>query len=97
MSVTIFARLAFMAALAGLIGALPARADMLVLESTVPQYKVGDHLADNTAMTLPDGQHVKVLLLPANTTKLFEGKGGDVGSLPFGGMRGIKRKPPAPQ
>ena len=90
MSVTIFARLAFMAALAGLIGALPARADMLVLESTVAQYKVGDHLADNTTMALPDGQHVKVLLLPWDPTKVFDGKGAsDVGALPFGGMRGI--------
>jgi hypothetical protein len=94
-------RLAFLAALsgpiAGPIAVSSARADMLVLESTVPQYKVGDHLADNVAVEVGDGQHVKVLLLPSNTTKVFEGKGGNVGALPFGGMRGIKRRPPPPQ
>jgi hypothetical protein len=71
-----------------------AWADMLVLESTTSQYAVGDHVDDVAVKAFPAGQHVRVLLLPSDVTKLFEGEGPSAaGDLPYGGTRGLKRKP----
>ncbi len=47
-------------------------ADMIVLESTSPKYPNGARLPDDAVKVLAPGESVRVLLLPSNTTKLFE-------------------------
>ena len=68
-----------------------ARADMLVLESTEPNYKTGARLPGTTldAKSFAAGTHVRVLLLDTQTTMDFVGP---PANLPIGGMRGLKRK-----
>jgi len=70
-----------------------ARADMVVLESTEPNYKIGARLPGTTldAKSFVAGTHVRVLLLDTQATVDFVGP---AANLPIGGMRGLVRKPP---
>jgi hypothetical protein len=52
-----------------------AKAEMLVVESNVPEIQTGTRLPDNPAPALRPGGRVKVLLLSSNETKVFERKG----------------------
>ena len=64
-----------------------AVADMVVLESNVPdRYKVGARLPDSDRLDLPQCGRVKVRL-PSNETKEFTA-GGCAPAIPLGGMRG---------
>ena len=69
-----------------------ARADMLVLESNVPEIKVGSRLPDEP--NVPPGGRVRVLL-PSNETKVFEhpASASDSRSItePVGGTRRLHR------
>src|SRR4051812_29139721 len=70
---------------------VPARAEMQVLESNVPAFLVGSRIPDLDNMSLPSGGRVKVLILPANETKIFQGPStaeGKTRDIPFGGTRG---------
>ncbi len=49
-----------------------ARADMLVLESNVPEFPIGSRLSDKQAFALKPGQRVKALL-SSHGTKVFQG------------------------
>ena len=64
-----------------------AKADMRVLESSVPDYAVGAVLPDSPSLKLPPGGRVKVLLLPSNATKVFEGADAASRSQPWSGTR----------
>lgn len=52
---------------------LAAIADMLVLESNVPEYAVGSRLPDVESISVPQCGRVKVLL-SSNQTKMFIGE-----------------------
>jgi hypothetical protein len=64
-----------------------AAADMIVVESNVPNYPIGMAIKDGTNPELPPGGRVKVLLLPSNETKVF-GEGANARHCPVGGPRG---------
>lgn len=85
---TNIARSLLLATAVGLGAQSSALAEMLVLESNLPQFAVGSHITD-AAPALPAGARVKVLMLESNKTKVFEGsKSSAPEDLPFGGMRG---------
>jgi hypothetical protein len=67
----------------------PARADMIVLESDSPKFKKGMTLPDGEISGLASGERVRVLILPSNVTKEFNG--GRDNRAP-GGVRGEKSK-----
>lgn len=73
----------------GLIGA--ARADMVVLESTVSGFKAGDHVEADSIGSLPPGTYIKVIDQATNSTRTFRGPA--AADIPFGAVRGLKRKP----
>jgi hypothetical protein len=50
----------------------PARADLHVIESTVPTIKVGSQLADRDAITIPAGSQIRVVL-PSGKTQTVKG------------------------
>jgi hypothetical protein len=75
----------------GITVAAPAMAELRVIESNVPAYKVGDMLPNNTVFNLNAGDRVQLLVLPSNATKVFEGKG-SFAYEPRGGSRGVKGK-----
>jgi hypothetical protein len=58
--------------LVALLVATPARADMHVIESTVPAIAAGRQLADHETITLPAGTHVRVVL-PSGKTQTVKG------------------------
>ena len=71
--------------------AIPASAEMQILESNMPHFQVGTRIADSDDLQLPPGGQVKVLILPANETKVFKGPSAVQRSLrdiPVGGSRG---------
>jgi len=68
-----------------------ARADMLVLESTVSGFKAGDHVEADAIGSLPPGTYLKVLDREKNTTTILRGPA--KADLPFGGTRGFRPKP----
>lgn len=71
-----------------------ALAEMQILESNVSQFQVGTFFADTADMRLPAGGRVKVLLLPANETKVFEGAAPrNMKNIPFGASRKLSTKP----
>lgn len=71
-----------------------AWAEMQVLESNVPEFRVGARIPDADQMPLPAGGRVKVLVLPANETRVFRGAAErDTRDIPFGGTRGLKTAP----
>jgi hypothetical protein len=73
------------------LAASPAAADLRVIESNVPAYKVEAVLPNSTVFDLKAGDRVKVLVLPGNLTRVFEGKG--LHSLePKGGARSVSKK-----
>jgi hypothetical protein len=49
-----------------------AKADMLVLESNVPEFPIGARLPDQPGLKLPPGGRVKVLLITSGESKVFE-------------------------
>jgi len=66
-----------------------ARAEMLVMESNVPEIKEGVRLPDNAVPVLPPGGRVKVLLA-SGESKVFERSSATSSrpaQQPFGGMR----------
>jgi hypothetical protein len=67
-----------------------AAAEMQVIESNSPQYKVGMTLPDDAKLDLGTGERVKVLLLPSMQTKVFAGKSGPQPGV-TGGARGIPK------
>jgi len=71
-----------------------ARAEMVVLESTQPQFKRGDHLPGDKIETsgFAAGGRVKVLVLETQTTREFVGP--KMTSPMIGGMRGLPHKKP---
>jgi len=73
----------------GLVGA--ARADMVVLESTVSGFKTGDHVDANSIGSLPPGTYIKVIDQATNATRTFRGPA--AADMPFGAVRGLKRNP----
>jgi len=68
----------------------PSHADMLVIESNVPEYPAGTHLPDDVEkwLKLPANCFIRVLILPSNVTRIFEGP---KLQRPKGGTRGINR------
>ena len=72
----------------GMTVATPAWAELRVIESNVAVYKVGDVLPNTTVFNLNAKDRVKVLVLPSNSTKIFEGKGSFTYE-PLGGTRGL--------
>jgi hypothetical protein len=50
-----------------------AMAEMLILESDVPGYQVSTTIPDSNNLDLPPCGRVKVLVLPSNQTKVFNG------------------------
>jgi hypothetical protein len=73
----------------------PAMAEMIVTESNVPEFAVGSvlpNLPDRETLKLPAGGRVRVLLLPSNATKLFEGEALVTRSSPFMGTRRPNKK-----
>jgi len=56
-------------AIAGFVGAFPAVADMLVIESNVPAIPVGAVFPDGAKPQLPDGGSIQLLHRPANRTE----------------------------
>ena len=69
----------------------PARAEMLVLESTDTRYQRGQYITAEQAAALQPGTYVKAL--DGTVTKLF-GISDATSGLQIGGVRGFKRKPP---
>ena len=79
----------------GVLAASPAKADMQVIESNAPAYKVGLTVPNNAVFELKAGERVQVLILPSNQTRVFEGKGSHSLPEPRGGARSAtKRKQP---
>jgi hypothetical protein len=70
----------------------PTAAEFRVLESNVDKYRVGAVFPDDERFELGDGCEVRVLVLPANETRVFEGKKSH--RLAAGGSRDLSR--PAP-
>jgi hypothetical protein len=67
--------------LVALLLAPPARADVHVIESTVPAIAAGRQLADHDTIALPAGTHVRVVLPSGKTQTVkgpFTGKVGDL-------------------
>jgi hypothetical protein len=64
-------------------------ADMQILESNVPAYRIGSRIPDDNNLSLPAGGRVKVLLLPSKQTKVFERRGAQAESKdpPLGASR----------
>jgi hypothetical protein len=58
--------------LVALLVALPARADLHVIESTAPTIAAGRQLSDHDTITLPAGTHVRVVL-PSGKTQTVKG------------------------
>jgi hypothetical protein len=70
-------------------------AEMVVIESNVPEFAVGlvlPDLPDRETLKLPAGGRVRVLLQPSNATKLFEGEALVTRSSPFVGTRQPNKK-----
>ena len=66
------------------LGALPARAELIVLQSSVPAIKVGQTLADSLAIEIPAGSSA-VFVLPNGATRTVAGPfKGTVGDLTKG-------------
>ena len=67
-------------------------AEMLVLESNVPEVRIGTRMPSDGMPTLQSGERVKVLLLKSNETKVFHGPDAVLRSRttnhPYGGVRG---------
>jgi hypothetical protein len=63
-----------------------AKAEMLVLESNVPEFQKGVRLPDGTVFVLPVGGRVKVLL-SSTETKVFKGPTPSRSLDPYGGTR----------
>jgi hypothetical protein len=96
MSVTKCVPILALAALASLGAIGPTLADMRVLESTDPHYQRDQRISGNAIdlTTLAPGSHVRVLLLESNATTIFaRPPAQNDAALPFGGTRGLKRKP----
>jgi hypothetical protein len=75
----------------GIVFASPALADMQVIESNAPNYKLGLTVPNTAVFELKAGERVRVLVVPGNQTRVFEGKGSH--SLePRGGSRGVGKK-----
>jgi hypothetical protein len=60
------------AALLVIAGSPPARADLHVIESTVPTIKVGSQLADRDSLRIPAGAQIRVVL-PSGKTQTVKG------------------------
>jgi hypothetical protein len=90
-----FRRMGLAALIVGMALASPAMADMQVIESNAPDYKVGLTVPNNAMFELKAGERVRVLIVPSNQTRVFEGKGSH-GLEPRGGSRSAtpKKKPP---
>jgi hypothetical protein len=58
--------------LVALLVASPARADLHVIESTVPAITAGRQLSDHDTITLPAGTHIRVVL-PSGKTQTVKG------------------------
>jgi hypothetical protein len=69
---------------------VPSRAEMLVIESNVQEYPTGSHLPDDAEKWLKLGANcfIRVLILPSNATRIFEGP---KSQRPKGGTRGMTR------
>lgn len=63
-----------------------AKAEMLVIESNVPEIQVGVRLPDGVVPKLGSGGRVKVLL-PSHETRVFQGL--ERPQPPYGGVRGF--------
>ena len=76
--------------------ASPASAEMQVIESNAPAYKVGVTVPNTAVFNLNAGERVQVLILPSKQTRVFEGKGSHTLPEPRGGSRsaGPKKKQP---
>jgi len=68
----------------------PSHAEMLVIESNVQEYPAGTHLPDDAEKWLKLGANcfIRVLILPSNATRIFEGP---KSQRPKGGTRGMSR------
>jgi hypothetical protein len=71
----------------------PAHADLLILESNAPEYKVGTIIKGDKIDEphLCDGCYVRVLELSRNKTLLFQGQ--QLPKPPYGGTRGKSPEP----
>ena len=76
--------------------AAPARAEMQIIESNAPAYKVGLTVPNTAVFNLNAGERVQVLILPSKQTRVFAGKGSHALPEPRGGSRSAtpKKKPP---
>ena len=78
------------------LGASAAGAEVQILESNVPEFKVGAQVRDLDAIQLPPGARVRVLILPTRETRIMRGPEipGNGRDLPYGASRevpGMKR------
>jgi hypothetical protein len=88
---------AFVAILIAPLGATSSLAQLQIIESNVPGFDVGQRVDNIDEMLLPSGGRVKVIVLPANETKVFYGPEliqGQMKYSPFGGTRGISIQEP---
>jgi hypothetical protein len=88
---------AFVAILVAPLGATSSWAQLQIIESNVPGMVVGQRVDNIDEMHLPAGGRVKVIVLPANETKVFNGPEliqGQMKYSPFGGTRGISIQEP---
>lgn len=70
--------------------ALPtsAMAKLKVIESDVPGIEVGSEWPDDANLPIPPGKSIRVLVLPANTTRILRGPEPESRSKPpWGGTR----------
>ena len=65
--------------------ASPRVAEMQVIESNAPAYKVGVTVPNTAVFNLNAGERVQVLILPSKQTRVFEGKGSHSLPEPRGG------------
>jgi hypothetical protein len=91
-----FSRRGLAALVIGVALASPAMADMQVIESNAAAYKVGLTVPNNAVFDLKAGERVRVLVLPSNQTRVFEGKGSH-GLEPRGGARSVTQKKKQPE
>jgi len=76
----------------GIALASPAMAELQVIESNAPAYKVGLTVPNTQVFELKAGERVQVLILPAKLTRVFEGKGSHSLPEPRGGARSATKK-----
>ena len=93
----VFGRACVAAFVVGVAITSPASAEMQVIESNAPAYKVGVTVPNTAVFNLNAGERVQVLILPSKQTRVFEGKGSHSLPEPRGGSRSATPKKKQPE